>query len=698
MSRFNTGNPLGSGDPRDLDDNAKNMDLAVNSDELSWRDRFGRDRKSFEGMEREFDSAQHSREARFNDFIASSGYQFVGDYGPGIEITEYNQLIRDSNGEFWRVSGQVDLPYVTTGAGIPEDDALVPAGDAVLRQDLANPDMGAAMVGYGESNVHDALDQRLSFIKPGDNDAETFDTALSQGNHLSLQGEYSGSRDGVLRGVLEVIDKSGVSIVGYGEGHIDALLGNRSAVKFESETVKSSDATITGVVLSNDPSANHDHCAVLTRGVKNANLSLLRIPHSAVGISLGPVRSNPDTLPFTDLKSQNSIVLGNIVQASGFGYEIYSAENSVLSSNVAYKEGERGQHHGYRFVAYGTPYPPLYGGTPTNPVDLKGYGFVSGLNVASNFSNGVSLQKGNFNSAHVGYALTNCQRGIVFEGTNVDPVEIPERNIFSAVSIDDVETGIDARGLRKTILSDFIISNFSARAVDHRTGTNGDSSYCRFDGLISDNTASIASPVVFQGRGNRIDVTLADLTDLGSTVVIQGDSNVVTVVAGSSSGDSFRPVSIQGSNNIVKICTTDITSGVAQVSVDGNNNIVEVNLLKTGGGVGTMEVSGTGNQISGVCLFVGQVPAGNDISRVKGCSNRGVYTGTTDNNAEITIPHNLVYTSSYVAMGMIQPGSETRCHVKTKTSTGVTYVVRDLDGTGVRETPVTIGWMAESAP
>src|SRR5690554_5641219 len=153
MSRFNTGNPLGSGDPRDLDDNAKNMDLAVNSDAPQWVDRFARNRKTFAGMESEFQSAQESRSDRFNDFIASSGYQFAGDYGPGIEITEYNQLIRDSNGEFWRVSGQVELPYVTTGAGIPEDDALVPAGDAVIRQDLANPNKGAAMVAFIQDAV-----------------------------------------------------------------------------------------------------------------------------------------------------------------------------------------------------------------------------------------------------------------------------------------------------------------------------------------------------------------------------------------------------------------------------------------------------------------------------------------------------------------------------------------------------------------
>src|SRR5690554_4674582 len=176
MSRFNTGNPLGSGDPRDLDDNAKNMDLAVNSEESQWIDRFGRPRLPLMEQERrfiaaqerhedEFQSAQEDRSNRFNDFIASSGYQFVGDYGPGIEITEYNQLIRDSNGEFWRVSGQFDLPDVTIGAGIHEDDALVPAGDAVLRQDLANPGMGAAVVARSAVAVDSIADLRA--LSPG---------------------------------------------------------------------------------------------------------------------------------------------------------------------------------------------------------------------------------------------------------------------------------------------------------------------------------------------------------------------------------------------------------------------------------------------------------------------------------------------------------------------------------------------------
>src|SRR5699024_10264002 len=170
MTTYNTGNPIGSKDPRDLYDNAENLDTAVNDVENdTWKDRFGRSRKTMSGMERQFDAAEDYREAtfvltqadkqsRFDNFIASSGYQFLGDYAAGIEITEYNQIVRDADGEFWRLSGQVELPYTTTGAGLPEDDSLTPLGDAVLRQELAYLAMGAAMVGRGVVAVDSIAD------------------------------------------------------------------------------------------------------------------------------------------------------------------------------------------------------------------------------------------------------------------------------------------------------------------------------------------------------------------------------------------------------------------------------------------------------------------------------------------------------------------------------------------------------------
>lgn len=69
--------------------------------------------------------------------MANAGYEFVGDYASGIELTAYNQVVRDTSGEFWRVSGSTALPYTTTGAGLPEGGAFVTVGDAALRQELA---------------------------------------------------------------------------------------------------------------------------------------------------------------------------------------------------------------------------------------------------------------------------------------------------------------------------------------------------------------------------------------------------------------------------------------------------------------------------------------------------------------------------------------------------------------------------------
>lgn len=48
---YNTGNPIGSTDPRDLYDNAKNFDAAVNSDGEMFTDRLGNSRRTLAGMQ-----------------------------------------------------------------------------------------------------------------------------------------------------------------------------------------------------------------------------------------------------------------------------------------------------------------------------------------------------------------------------------------------------------------------------------------------------------------------------------------------------------------------------------------------------------------------------------------------------------------------------------------------------------------------
>jgi hypothetical protein len=157
MTTYSTQNPVGSTDPRDLYDNAENLDNFVNGDQAAYNDRLGKLRKSWQGMEDEFAA-----------FIASSGYEFVGDYAAGIEITGYQQILRDTSGEFWRVSGSTALPYTTTGSGLPEGGAFVAVGDAVLRQELASntAGQGSDLVAHTGTpdTVTEALDKRAIFV------------------------------------------------------------------------------------------------------------------------------------------------------------------------------------------------------------------------------------------------------------------------------------------------------------------------------------------------------------------------------------------------------------------------------------------------------------------------------------------------------------------------------------------------------
>ena len=56
MSFYNTGNPVPSDDPRDLDDNAKIIDVVATSTELSTTDRKGREIRTLAGLQ--YDASQ----------------------------------------------------------------------------------------------------------------------------------------------------------------------------------------------------------------------------------------------------------------------------------------------------------------------------------------------------------------------------------------------------------------------------------------------------------------------------------------------------------------------------------------------------------------------------------------------------------------------------------------------------------------
>ncbi|WPI66711.1 hypothetical protein R8543_10415 [Klebsiella oxytoca] len=168
----------GSTSPQVLLKNAINLDKLVNDRESeSLPDRFDVLRRTWFGMEKAHERQMQSQENRFDTFIASSGYDVIGDYTSGpLKIEEYNQLIRYNN-ELYKLTAATDIPFTTAGNNdetwTSTDAAhFVSVGDAALRQNLGSDEEGmgsALLMHHTGKSVAEYLDLYLAtvfFITP----------------------------------------------------------------------------------------------------------------------------------------------------------------------------------------------------------------------------------------------------------------------------------------------------------------------------------------------------------------------------------------------------------------------------------------------------------------------------------------------------------------------------------------------------
>jgi len=147
MTTYHTRNPLGSTEPKDLFDNAENLDHRENDlENEEWEDRFGRSRLTWHGIEKRHERQQEKFNDDFQQFLLNSGYEDLGDYDEGLVLTSRNQVFR-YDGELYRASAALELPYTTTGVWSEESTLFVSVGDGALRQQLSEAD-GGKFVGF----------------------------------------------------------------------------------------------------------------------------------------------------------------------------------------------------------------------------------------------------------------------------------------------------------------------------------------------------------------------------------------------------------------------------------------------------------------------------------------------------------------------------------------------------------------------
>jgi hypothetical protein len=165
MTIYATLNPIGSTNPKDLIDNAQNIDYLILGPLLSYPDRRGVNRLSWAGIEASFAAAQAQRADDFNaaqaqraaDYAASEanrGYEAPVPYAASIALTRVTQLVQ-YNSELYKAKAGT-LPWTTTGVWATDSAKLVSVGDAALRQELATT-AGGSKVGWGRTALSEAI-------------------------------------------------------------------------------------------------------------------------------------------------------------------------------------------------------------------------------------------------------------------------------------------------------------------------------------------------------------------------------------------------------------------------------------------------------------------------------------------------------------------------------------------------------------
>jgi hypothetical protein len=164
MTTYNTGNPIGSTDARDRSDNSENLDVAVNSLALTFKDRLGRTRDTLEGV------------------YQKSAYYRAGTFDAGYTLTNNRQTLAYGNIEY---SWSGAFPKVIAAGSTPETTGGIGAGAWVdrtqdgLREEITAGELITSSMIIG--NVFASVD---AYSVLGMSDTDAIDAAMAASNSV----------------------------------------------------------------------------------------------------------------------------------------------------------------------------------------------------------------------------------------------------------------------------------------------------------------------------------------------------------------------------------------------------------------------------------------------------------------------------------------------------------------------------------
>lgn len=329
MTTYNTGNPIGSKDARDLYDNAQNLDNFSNGSAASYTDRLGVSRRSLAGID-----------ATADDVLNGIGYAVPVAYASGISLTLTSHTVEYA-GEIYAPKSSA-LPFTTSSWGadsakfrlmIASDASRVnytPAGTGAvvatvqskLRETVSAVDRGADPTGVADSSA--AIIKALSdashvVVTPGTYRCDSM-IELNTGKTLQLMGGATLIRKSA--------NSASTDPVVWIKGSTASFFGAGLGVS----TVKSENRSPNGVIRLGHKDMTESHADVTYCSLGNMSI--------AGAIGGGQTSGSPDValyMPNPQFGGKVSYfhTLYNLrVQDANFGIWLHGYANANTASNI----------------------------------------------------------------------------------------------------------------------------------------------------------------------------------------------------------------------------------------------------------------------------------------------------------------------------------------------------------------------------
>lgn len=324
---FNTGNPIGSTDARDLSDNAENFDKALGTLDATWTDRLGVTRDSFEGR------------------LAKGSFYRVGTFSAGYTLTNMRQTLEYSgheyswSGAFPKVVAAGATPATTGGIGA---GAWVDRTDVTLRSDLAS-ESGSALVGYqpaGTGAVATTVQRKLrEWVTPKDFGAHsidepgyaTFDSTSAIVAAIAANKRVWFPTGQVFNVTVAGIATEGVVLASDGTGGLQQINGSQGTIYIAAKNVKISGLYLRGKKAALNYSASDVGIVIDSSGVTVENCDIAYF--AGAGVSLVNNYVTPPVPP----TSWPTVVRNNVIRDCSTGvlqdsdYEYASIEGNRIT-------------------------------------------------------------------------------------------------------------------------------------------------------------------------------------------------------------------------------------------------------------------------------------------------------------------------------------------------------------------------------